>query len=333
MEATRKSFHLKRHFDGLPKEEDFQLVTEGIPPIADDEFLVEMLYLSVDPYMRPYSRRMKEGDLMIGGGVGRIVKSKNSAYPVGCVVTGPMGWCTHSIPSRDLVKSNMFQKVPAEVNPSYSLGVLGLTGVTAYFGFVDICTPKPGETVLVNTAAGAVGNLVGQIAKALGCHVVGCASSEEKLQYLKEIGFDDVFNYKTITSLDETLTKVCPKGIDIFFDNVGGSFFDTTLPHMNKYGRVSLCGCISSYNAEDPSKLTGPIIHMEVIPKELKIQGFIASTYYSRYMEAAVKLQGWIKEGKIQVREHVVEGFLKMPSAFLGLFQGSNIGKVVVKVN
>jgi len=337
MAVKSKTFNLKKHFVGLPREEDFEVVEKTLPPIADGEFLIESLYLSVDPYMRPYSRSMKEGTKMIGSGVGKVIESKSEEYPKDTIVTGPFGWTTHLVPDAQLVKSNMFRKVPPQLqNISYALGAVGLTGMTAYFGLLDVCQPKSGETVFVNSAAGATGSVVGQIAKIKGCRVVGCAGSDAKVEYLKEIGFDGAFNYKT-QDLEKELSTLCPKGIDCFFDNVGGKMFDTTMKHMNRHGRIALCGCISSYNdqPEDKQSLgggTGPYVHLLAIPKELKIQGFIVTSFYAKINEAITDLSGWIQEGKLNVHEHVLEGFETMPRAFMSLFQGENIGKVVVKM-
>jgi len=270
---------------------------------------------------------------MIGVGVGKVIESKNVEFPVETVVVGSFGWRTHIIVTEAMTNSSSqnFRKVPSGISMSKTLGILGLTGLTAYFGFLDICQPKAGETVFVNTAAGAVGNVVGQIAKLKGCHVVGCAGTEAKLEYLRELGFDDVFNYKT-ADLDKTLKELCPKGIDCFFDNVGGKMFDITLGHMNKYGRISLCGAISTYNSTDPANEKTQNIHMVAISKELKIQGFLAPSFYGRYEEGVGALVQWMKEGMVKDREHVVEGFDNMPKAFIGLFSGDNIGKTVVKI-
>jgi len=330
MAIISKEYLLKQHFIGFPKEDDFCIQEKELPPLADEEYLMETLYLSLDPYMRPYSQRMmKPGDRMIGEGVGRVILSKNKEHPVGTFVVGPCGWTTHHIPRKEQVQ--MFRKIPEMDHLSYALGVLGMPGITAYFGLLDICDPKPGESVFVDAAAGAVGSLVGQIAKLTGCYVVGCAGSEEKLNFLKEIGFDAAFNYKT-SNIDEEHRKLFPKGIDCFFDNVGGEMFDTTMTHMKRYGRISLCGGISQYNMRSDSLPKGPYVHNEAIPKELKIQGFLAPSFYGKAAVAINALRQWITEGKIKVREHVVEGFDNMPKGFLSLFDGENIGKMVVKV-
>jgi len=327
MAITSRSYLLKKHFVGFPKEDDFCIEEKQMPLLADGEYLMESLYLSLDPYMRPYSASMKLGDRMIGEGVGRIIQSKNTDYPVGTLVVGPCGWTTHHIPTKETMK--MFRKVPDMSHESYALGALGMPGLTAYFGFLNICEPKPGETVFVNAAAGAVGSLVGQIAKIKGCYVVGCAGSDAKVNFLKEIGFDAAFNYKT-SKLDEKHKELFPNGIDCFFENVGGEMFDTTLTHMKKYGRVAVCGGISMYNHETPAK--GPYIHMQVIPKELKIQGLHANSFFAKYAEAINAISQWIAEGKIKAQEHVVEGFDNMSKGFMSLFAGENTGKMVVKV-
>eukprot|EP00795_Rhopilema_esculentum_P000393 gene393-10059_t len=324
-----KSFMLKQHFQGKPKEDDFKMLEEPVPTsLADGEFLVEMICLSVDPYMRPYSRRMKEGDLMIGTGVGKVIMSKHNDFKEGSLVTGPFGWRTHVVSKGSGVLTLPdFGDLPA----SYGIGALGMPGMTAYFGLLDICEPRPNETVVVNAAAGAVGSLVGQIAKIKGCRTIGFAGTDKKVEYLKSIGFDEAYNYKTLTSLEETLKAACPKGIDCFFDNVGGTFFDTVVGLLNHRGRVSLCGAISLYNIEGaPPK--GPYVHMSAITKELKIEGFIVTRFTTKYPTAFADMKQWISEGQIKVTEHIVNGFENMPKAFIGLFDGENIGKAVVNV-
>jgi len=327
-----KAYYLKTaQYQGLPEPEYFECREENLPELKDGECLLEMTHLSVDPYMRVYMARLPEGSALIGSGVGKVTESKSSKVPVGTVITAFTGWRTHYVFHESMLDKQVehFRVVPPEVSPSWSLGVLGLTGMTAYFGFLDICQPQPGETVLVNGAAGAVGSVVGQLAKLKGCTVVGCASTDEKCEYLKKIGFDKTFNYRTIDNLGETLKSLCPNGIDCFFDNVGGEFFDTTMDLMNKFGRISLCGAISTYNGP---RETGPRVHQWAIGKDLKIQGFMAPSYAKRYPEALKEMAQWIKEGKIDVAEHIVEGYEHMPKHFRSLFEGANTGKIVVKL-
>ncbi|NWY29494.1 PTGR1 reductase, partial [Pheucticus melanocephalus] len=252
-----KAWALKKHFDGFPKTSDFDLKKIELPNLKDggeQKLLLESVFLSVDPYMRPYSRRdMKEGDIMIGTQVARVVESKNPAFTVGAFVVAGRGWRTHFISDGkdlQLLPSNWPESLPK----SLALGTVGMPGLTAYFGLLEVCKMKPGETVLVNAAAGAVGSVVGQLAKIGGCKVVGCAGSDDKVAYLKQIGFDEAFNYKTVKSLDEALRKASPDGYDCFFDNVGGEFASVAISQMKKYGRIAVCGAISQYNDSVPQK-------------------------------------------------------------------------------
>ncbi|XP_065669858.1 prostaglandin reductase 1 isoform X3 [Hydra vulgaris] len=327
-----KTWYYKSAFDGLPKEDDFEMKVSDLPTIADEEFLCENLYLSVDPYMRYFASHMTPGQIMIGAGVSRVIESKNEKYPVGTLLTAACGWTTHFVPKEIDMQHPVFKVIPIDLEePSLALGVLGSTGLTAYHGLLDICAPKSGETVFVNTAAGAVGSIVGQLAKLKGCHVVGCTSSDDKVAYLKEIGFDGAFNYKT-ENMKEKLKELCPKGIDCFFDNVGGSQFDIALSEMNRHGRVALCGSISLYNEKEMFQVKGPYVHLFAIHNELKIQGFMVLTLYKdRFVEAFKEMHGYLTEGKISARDHVVKGFESMPKALIGLFHSVNIGKVVVK--
>ncbi|NWI24234.1 PTGR1 reductase, partial [Sula dactylatra] len=255
--VTAKVWILKKHFEGFPKTSNFELKKIELPNLKDGELLLESVFLCVDTYMRPYSRRdMKEGDIMIGTQVARIVESKNPAFTVETFVVARSGWRTHFISDGkdlQLLPSSWPESLPR----SLALGTVGMPGLTAYFGLLEVCKMKPGETVLVNAAAGAVGSVVGQLAKIGGCKVVGCVGSEEKVAYLKKIGFDEVFNYKTVTSLEEALRKASPDGYDCFFDNVGGDFTSTAISQMKKYGRIALCGAISRHNVSVPQQGVG----------------------------------------------------------------------------
>ncbi|KFV68616.1 Prostaglandin reductase 1 [Dryobates pubescens] len=328
--VTAKAWALKKHFEGLPKTNDFELKTIELPKLKDGELLLQSVFLSVDPYMRPYSRRdMKEGDIMIGTQVARVVESKNPAFTVGAFVLADRGWRTHFISDG---KGLYFlpSPWPESLPRSLALGTVGMPGLTAYFGLLEVCKVKPGETVLVTAAAGAVGSVVGQIAKIAGCKVVGCAGSDAKVAYLKKIGFDEAFNYKTVASLDEALRKASPDGYDCFFDNVGGEFSSIAVNHMKKYGRIAVCGAISQYNTTVLQK--GPYIQPPMIFKELRMEGFIVSRWNDRREEGLKALMKWIMEGKVKYHEQVTEGFANMPAAFIGMLQGENLGKAVVKV-
>ncbi|NXV07410.1 PTGR1 reductase, partial [Cettia cetti] len=259
----------------------------------------------------------------------RIVESKNPAFAVGTFVVGARGWRTHFISDGkdlQLLPSNWPESLPK----SLALGTVGMPGLTAYFGLLEVCKMKPGETVLVNAAAGAVGSVVGQLAKIGGCKVVGCAGSDDKVAYLKKLGFDEAFNYKTVKSLDEALRKASPDGYDCFFDNVGGEFATVAISQMKKYGRIAVCGAISQYNDSVPQK--GPYVQMPIIFKELQMEGFIVSRWKDRREEGLRALLKWVMEGKVKYHEQVTKGFENMPMAFIGMLKGENLGKAVVKV-
>ncbi|XP_072034680.1 prostaglandin reductase 1-like [Amphiura filiformis] len=322
-----KRWVIAKRFQGAPKDGDLTLEDFELPDLKDGEVLVEAVCLTVDPYMRPYSRRLNIGDKMIGQQVARVVSSKSKDYSVGDHVLSSDGWTSHAITNAKMRKVQLPDNLPL----SLALGVLGMPGMTAYNGLIDICNPKAGETVLVSGAAGAVGSLVGQIAKNLGCRVIGFAGSDAKLQFLKELGFDEAINYKKITDLDATIKSVAPKGVDVYFDNVGGEFSTTVMENMNDFGRVSACGAISQYNAEEQVRV--PSIMGTVVSKRLKIQGFIVSDFEQEKNEAAIKQNiEWIKQGKLKYREHVTKGFENMYKAFQELFTGANTGKAIVNV-
>ncbi|XP_068164277.1 prostaglandin reductase 1-like [Antennarius striatus] len=325
-----KAWILTKHFDGFPNNTNFELKVEDFPDPKDGEVLLEAVFLSVDPYMRPFSRvRMKEGDVMIGTQVAKVIQSKNPAFPVGSHVVGRCGWTTHSI-SDGTDLTLIMSDWPKDVSLSLALGAIGMPGMTALYGIEEVLGLQKGETLLVNAAAGAVGSVVGQIAKIKGCKVVGSAGSDAKVAFLKELGFDETFNYKTIGSLDEALRNASPDGYDCFFDNVGGHFSATALQHMKTFGRIAVCGGISLYNDTTPQM--GPYPQINMIFKQLKMEGFIQSRWEHKYPESSKRLMGWLKEGKLNIREHFTKGFENMPAAFMGMMQGENIGKAIVVV-
>ncbi|XP_066223535.1 prostaglandin reductase 1 [Saccopteryx leptura] len=325
-----KNWTLKKHFEGQPKSGDFEIKTVELPPLKNGEVLLEALFLTVDPYMRLAANRLKEGDMMMGQQVARVVESKNSAFPTGTIVLASSGWTTHSI-SDGKELENLPVEWPNTLPLSLALGTVGMPGLTAYFGLLDICGAKSGETVLVNAAAGAVGSVVGQIAKLKGCKVVGAAGSDEKVAYLKKFGFDVAFNYKTVKSLEETLKKACPDGYNCYFDNVGGEFSNVVIPQMKKFGRIAICGAISTYNSTRPLP-PGPPPEV-VIYQQLRMEGFIVTRWQGEVKQKALKdLLKWVSEGKIQYQEYITEGFENMPAAFMGMLKGDNLGKTIVKV-
>jgi prostaglandin reductase 1 len=338
--AKARIFKVVKSFSGYPTEDDFAIVEEELPPLRDGEVLGKTLYLSVDPYMRIFAAKLPQGSTMIGEAVGRIVESKNPAFQVGDIVNGQIGWQTAFVSDgKNLLKAN---HLPPDVPESLAVGILGMPGRTAYFGLLDICRLKAGETVLVSGAAGAVGSVVGQISKIKGCTVIGFAGSDQKVEYLKSIGFDYAFNYKKV-QLHETLTQTVPGGVDVFYDNVGGEFSDTViLHHMKQFGRVAICGGISQYNLKPSSdaeiskgiydvQTMGPRLQGEILAKQLKVEGFMFTQFDDRMDEANTALKQWIQEGKLKWKEHVTEGFENAAKAFIEMLKGSNFGKAIIK--
>ncbi|XP_063151052.1 prostaglandin reductase 1 [Candoia aspera] len=325
-----KSWILKKQFEGLPKQSDFELIETNLPDLKEGEVLLESVFLSLDPYIRPYSKtQMKEGDIIIGFQVAKVLESRNPSYPIGVFAVAHAGWTTHFI-SNSKKLSLMSPGWPRNLPRSLALGTIGMTGLTAYFGLLEICRPKPGETVLVNSAAGAVGSVVGQIAKLKHCRVVGTAGSDLKVAYLKELGFDVAINYKTVRSLDQALREASPDGYDCYFDNVGGEFSSVVLEQMKTFGRIAACGALALYNDNVPQK--GPYVQLPMIFKQLDMEGFLVTRWEDRKAEGLKTLLTWVQEGKIKYCEHITEGFENMPAAFIGMFKGDNIGKAIVKV-
>ncbi len=318
----------------MPKESDFRLVSAPIPALASGQVLLRTIFLSVDPYMRgrmngirTYADPVDIGQLMVGGTVGKVVQSSNPQFQVGDVVVGYWGWQEFAVSD-----GKGLQKLDTSLAPaSTALGVLGMPGMTAYFGFLDICQPKPGETVVVSGAAGAVGSLVGQIAKIKGCRAVGIAGSDDKIAWLiNDLGFDAAFNYKTTEDYIAKFKELCPKGIDCYFDNVGGPVTDAILPVLNVKARISVCGQISQYNSARPEPGVRPYVFL--LSKQSRAEGFIVSQFADRFPEGVAQMAQWIKEGKLKYREHFVEGFENAPRALIGVLQGDNTGKMIVAI-
>jgi len=328
-----RQFTLASRPTGMPTLETFNLTEAPIPDLRDGEILVETSYLSVDPYMRgrisgarSYARPVEIGEVMTGGGVGRVVATKNPKFAEGDFVEGIFGWQTHAVSEGKGVR-----KLDPTVPISTALGVLGMPGLTAYFGLLDICDPKPGQTVVVSGAAGAVGSFVGQIAKIKGCRVVGIAGSDEKIAHIIEkLGFDAAYNYKTVEDHLAKLKELCPTGIDCYFDNVGGVITDAVLMQLNVHARVCICGQISQYNNAKPEM--GPRLLGMLIVARAKVQGMLVTDYMSRFGEGLAQLTDWLKQGLLQYDETVVEGFENTPAAFIGLLEGQNTGKMLVRV-
>jgi leukotriene B4 12-hydroxydehydrogenase/15-oxo-prostaglandin 13-reductase len=318
---------------GTPTAEQFRFETREIPAPTAGQVLLKTLYVSVDPYMRgrmsaakSYVAPFEVGQPIAGGVVAEVVESLSDKLPVGSVIVGNLPWQQFNVADAQTVNQVPADKAPA----SYFLGLLGMPGLTAYFGLLDICQPKAGETVVVSGAAGAVGMIVGQLAKIQGARVIGTAGSDEKVAYLKELGFDEAINYKTTPDIAEALAAAAPNGIDCYFDNVGGAITDAVYDQLNKHARIALCGQISTYNATEAP--VGPRPEGKLLKTSTKLQGFIVSDYLDRWPEGVKQLTEWYAQGKLKGEETVTEGFDQIPAAFLGLFKGENTGKAVVKV-
>lgn len=333
MTDTNLEVHLASRPAGLPEAANFELVETPMPEPGDGEFLVRNIYLSVDPYMRGRMRDTKSytpafelGEAMTGGSVGQVMESNHANYATGDFVSGFEGWRRYYKTDG----SGQLKVDPAVAPLSTFLGVLGMPGITAYVGLLDLGKPNPGETLFVSAAAGAVGSLVGQIGKIKGCRVVGSAGSQEKVELLTgELGFDAAFNYKG-ADLDSELAATCPDGIDVYFENVGGPMLEAVLAHMNQSGRIPVCGMISHYNDETPTP--GPRNLFTLITKRLLMQGFICTDHYHRLGDFTRDVGGWLRDGKIKYRETIVEGIDHAAEAFVGLLQGENVGKMLVQV-
>ncbi|ELY78670.1 NADP-dependent oxidoreductase [Natrinema gari] len=332
--AETRQWRLASRPVGEPTEENFELVTVERPEPDNGEVLVKTLYQSVDPYMRgrmrdaeSYAEPWDVGDPMKASIVGEVLESNAGQFSAGDIVTGELLWAEHAV-----ADANELQRVNPDHGPvSTALGVLGMPGVTAYWGLNDIGDPKPGDTVFVSAAAGAVGSVVGQLARLSGARVVGTAGSEAKIDWLTDdLGFDAAINYKNTDDLAAAVDEACPDGVDVYFDNVGGPITDAVWPRLNVDARVAVCGQIALYNETDVP--TGPRKLAKLIESRATVEGLLVSDYQPRWGEALERLSTFVGNGDVQYRENVVDGFENAPDAFLGLFEGDNIGKQLVKV-
>lgn len=323
---------------GAPTPENFRLEREALPDLAEGQVLLKTLYLSLDPYMRgrmsdapSYAAPVAIGEVMTGGAVSRVERSLNPKFHEGDLVVGATGWQSHSISDgRALIP------VPSGLpSPSMALGVLGMPGMTAYMGLMDIGQPKEGETLVVAAASGAVGSVVGQVARIKGLKVVGVAGGADKCRYVvDELGFDACIDHKR-ADFAEQLTQACGAGVDIYFENVGGKVFDAVLPLLNPKARIPVCGLIAQYNAQEapPGPDRMPLLQRTLLTKRVRMQGFIVfDDYGDRHSEFAKAMAPWVRDGKVKFREDVVEGLEQAPEAFIGLLEGRNFGKLVVRV-
>ena len=335
MTTENRRFLLAERPSGPVDDNTYDLVTEPAPDIKEGEALVNVTWISVDPTNRTwigeeptYLPPVAIGEVMRALGLGEVVESKNGNFPVGSVVQGLTGWQDYTVVS----DSNPLMIVPPEVEapPAAILGTLGMTGMTAYFGMLEIGEPKEGETVVVSAAAGAVGSVAGQLAKLKGARVVGIAGGPEKCAWLiDELGFDATVDYKADDWRDQ-LKEATPNGIDVDFENVGGEIMEAVFGRMNKDGRVALCGLISGYNEKELPP--GPRTFGNLLIQRVKLQGFIILDYYARFGEGIKQMSQWVGEGKIKSEQTVVEGFEELPNALNMLFAGKNTGKLVVHI-
>ena len=334
MNATvNRQFRLAARPVGLPKASDWTLVEEPTPQPGEGEFLVRIEYISLDPAMRGWMNEGKSyvppvgiGEVMRAGAAGEVIASAHPGFPVGSKVSGLFGVQEYALSNGKGVQRVDTALAPL---PTY-LSVLGMTGMTAYFGLLDVGAAKEGDTVVVSGAAGAVGTVVGQIAKIKGCRVVGIAGGADKCRWLVDgLGFDAAIDYKS-EDVRKALREHCPKGIDVYFDNVGGEILDIALAQLAMHARVVICGAISQYNATEGVK--GPANYLSLLVNRARMQGMVVFDYAARYGEAAREMGGWLADGRLQSREDIVEGFDTFPDALLKLFRGENTGKLLLKI-
>lgn len=334
MLALNRRITLAARPTGLPKESDFLLATAPVPAPGPGEVLVRSLYLSVDPYMRgrmnearSYADPVAIGAVMGGGVVGVVEESNSPAFAKGDFAMGDLGWQEYAA-----VAARAVRKVDPALAPiTTSLGVLGMPGLTAYFGLLEIGQPKAGETVVVSGAAGAVGSLVGQIAKIVGCRAVGIAGTQAKCDYITgELGFDAAFDYRTTPDYHASLKELCPRGVDVYFDNVGGVISDAVFRLINTRARVAVCGQIAEYNLERPQP--GPRWLTTLLVRQARVEGFLVFQFAAKYAEGLRRMAAWLREGKLKYAEDIAVGIENAPAAFIGMLQGRNTGKQLVKI-
>jgi hypothetical protein len=331
---TTRTINLKSRPKGMPELTDFEFTTSEIAELQEGEVLVSSKYISVDPYLRgrmsdakSYVAPFELNKPITSLGIAEVIESKNNNFSKGDYVSGMLQWKETQVTKAD----ELLKVEPNKAALSAYLGVLGMTGLTAYLGLTEIGKPKKGETLLVSGAAGAVGSVVGQIGKIFGLHVVGIAGTDEKVEILKsEFGFDQAINYNTAQNMNEAIAKSCPKGVDIYFDNVGGEISEAVLFNINTFSRTVNCGAISVYNTTEVPKSIS--VQPFLIKKSSSMQGFVISNYADKHSEGIKQLAEWLHQGKLTYIETIVDGFDKIPNAFIDLFKGKNKGKMIVKI-
>lgn len=326
---------LKTRPHGIPQSEHFEIASRALPKLESNQILVKNHFLSADPAMRgwlnptaEYSTPVEIGEVIRALATGEVIDSMNPNFAPGERVMGMFGWQTHAIVTEQAVFRRVTEK---DIPFSTSLGTLGLTGLSAYFGLLDLAAPKRGETVVVSTAAGAVGSCVGQIAKIRGCRTIGITGGSQKANLCKELfGYDEVFDYKSADDLSGFLRRVAPKGIDVYFDNTAGSISDAVIPNLTSFARVVVCGT-ASQPTWSPWPM-GPRVERHILTKRLKMQGFVIMDYQSRYEEATPILANWIRSGELKYREEILNGIEEAPDSIARLYRGENLGKLLIKI-
>ncbi|MBG6234457.1 NADPH-dependent curcumin reductase CurA [Pedobacter sp. CAN_A7] len=319
---------------GRPTMEDFKFVEQEVPAIKDGEFLLKTLYVSVDPYLRgrmidakSYVPPFQLNEPMSSGVIAEVIESKNPKFKIGTFVSGYLDWKEYNVSTG----AGLTPVDPNAASITAYLGILGMTGLTAYLGLKNIGSPKQGETLVVSGAAGAVGSVVGQIGKIMGCKVIGIAGTDEKVALLKDkFGFDEGINYKTTDNMTKAIQAAAPNGVDIYFDNVGGDISDAVMFNLNRLARVVVCGSISGYN--DTERSVGPRMQWKLISTSSLMKGFTIGDYANEFPHGMETLTTWLAEGKLAYTETIVKGFDQIPQAFLDLFDGKNEGKMIVKI-
>ena len=317
---------------GAPKPSDFRVDEVELTEPKDGELLIRNLYLSLDPYMRgrmndakSYAASVELGAVMIGGTVGEVVASKHAGFKPGDTIVGSLGWQTHAISNG----AGLMKVDPARAPITAYLGAVGMPGVTAWYGLLDIGKPKPGETVVVAAASGAVGSVVGQLARIKGCRAVGIAGGKDKCEYVvRELGFDACLDHHD-PDLKKAFKDATPKGVDVYFENVGGEILDMVLPRLNTFARIPLCGLVSQYNATAPYGIKN---FAALLTNRVTLRGFIVSEHLDRWPEALSELATHVAEGRIKYRESITQGLANAPAAFIGMLEGKNFGKTLVKL-
>lgn len=320
--------------EGLPTTSNFELTTLDLPTIKTGEFLVKNLWMSVDPYMRgrmmdrkSYIPPFQIGEALEGGAIGEVIESQNPNFPVGSKVSSMLGWRDHFV-----TQGQDITRLPdVDIDASHFLGVLGMPGMTAWTGLTHIAALQHGETLFVSAAAGAVGSVACQLGKLMGARVVASVGSDEKAEHLRGLGIDEVINYKTCGDLNTALASAAPEGIDVYFENVGAEHLSAALNNMKDHGRIAVCGMIAQYNDSTPTP--GPSNLAQIIAKKLKIEGFIVFEHWAHYPEFTTLMGQWLANGSIEAEQTIYHGLKQAPDAFLGLFEGKNKGKMLVKLN